>query len=268
MNRQTFLRFRDLVYEKSGITLRDGKETLVAARIGKRMTALGLQDPMDYLNFVTRDQSGEEVVTLLDAISTNVTSFFREVDHFDFLKQAVSAGLTHNRKEFRFWSAACSSGEEPYTIAMIMDRMLRDHGGAASFKILATDISTVVLRKALEGSYEVEKAQQIPVEYQSCCQKIGDGSRFVIADRVKRAVSFARLNLSADSFPMKSPFDFIFCRNVMIYFDAEVRSKLVQRLSGILRPGGFLFVGHSETLTELPGGMKSVRPSIYRKEST
>lgn len=262
MEQKIFDAFRSLVYEKSGITLNDGKKALVSARIGKRMRALGMDSHKEYLDCVKEDASGEELVQMLDAISTNVTSFYREAEHFDFLAERLKEWHAAGQKRFRIWSAASSSGEEPYTIAITLLEALPDEKDT---RILATDISTKVLAQCKEGVYRDDKldpvSPQIKAKY---FDKVEDGYR--IKHNVKNKVLFKRLNLSKPPFPMNGPLDVIFCRNVMIYFDNEVRRRLLEEANRMLKPGGYLMVGHAESLTGMVSDFKTVKPSIYIKQ--
>ena len=265
LNTRTFNEFRSLIYEKSGINLSEGKEPLVCSRVGKRMRTLGMDDYRAYLNHVTQDDSGQEMVYLLDAISTNVTSFFRGNDHFEFLREVIMEWSSSGQKRLRFWSAACSTGEEPYSMAMIVQETLSD---VSDVKILATDISTRVLEKARRGVYEAGKIKQVPKMFvDRYFEKISepDGHRYVVRPILKNMVVFGSLNLAAPPFPMRGPLDIVFCRNAMIYFDNHVRRKLLEEIFQLLKPQGSLVVGHSESLVGLKSGFETVQPSVYMK---
>ena len=265
MDKQTFESFRSVVYEMSGITLGPQKEALVSARVGKRMRALQIPTHADYLEYVLKDQSGKEIVQLIDAISTNVTSFFREADHFDFLRNAIDKWRGAGQQRFRLWSAASSTGEEPYTIAMTM----REAGSGCDVKILATDISTRVLEHCRRAEYTGERVESVPRALRAryfTAFKQGDASMYRVSDELKRLIVFRRLNLSAPPFPMKGPLDVVFCRNVMIYFDNQVRTRLLNEVYRLLKPGGYLMVGHAESLTGMVSEFKTVKPSIYIKK--
>jgi chemotaxis protein methyltransferase CheR len=266
MDTGTFNRFRTIVYEKSGIAINANKIALVTARVGKRMRELSIENHKDYLHHVLADESGEEMVRLLDCISTNVTSFFRENDHFVFLADAVRRWLDEKKTGLRFWSAASSTGEEPYSLAMTVLDAADD--ARIDVKILGTDISTKVLDICRKGAYDAKKAESVPPEYRTrFFDRVGSGDKgsYEVKEAVKRLVSFARLNLSQPPFPMKGPFDAVFCRNVMIYFDNTVRKGLLDECYRMLKPGGYLFVGHAETLTGILSEFKPVAPSIYIK---
>lgn len=265
MEQAVFRQFTQLIYEKSGITLRPGKEALVSARVGKRMRALGLQSHADYLDCVTGDETGEEIVHLLDAISTNLTSFFREPDHFDHLTNAFRSWIDEGQTRIRIWSAASSTGEEPYSIAMTIHEAMNR---PVDVKILATDICTRVLRTCRQGHYAPERVKNVPPALRNR-YFINHGSRkdpiFEVAPSLKEMIVFQRLNLSKPPFPMKGPLDAVFCRNVMIYFDNEVRSRLLREIHRLLKPGGLLMVGHSESLIGLKTEFTPVSASVYVK---
>jgi len=268
MDHKVFEILRKLIYEKSGITLGDNKVALVTARVGKRLRALKLDTHEAYLDILQQDQTGDELVSLLDAISTNVTSFFREADHFEFVGKVFSEWVEAGQQRFRFWSAACSSGEEPYSLAM---KLLETANTAAlDVKILGTDISTKVLAHCLQGEYDETRLETVPrplltkyFEKQS-----GDAGSPVwkVRPQLQSMTVFRRLNLSVPPFPMKGPLDMVFCRNVMIYFDKEVRTRLISEIYRLLKTGGYLLVGHAESLTGLDTGFKPVRPSVYVKK--
>lgn len=259
-------RVRVFVYEKSGIKLDNSKESLIRARIGKRMRVLGISNYEEYLKQVIESNDEEEVIHLLDAISTNVTSFFRGIDHFQFLKSMISELSMSGQKKFRIWSAACSSGEEAYSIAMTILGTSSGSSGSSDIKILATDISTRVLEKAQVGIYEPEKIEQIPKELRDkYLEKVNGTENYRIKPILKNVIVFRRLNLSNIPFPMQGPMDVIFCRNVMIYFDHDTRRKLIGEIYRLLKPYGYLFIGHAESLIGLTDGLKIVKPSIYMK---
>ena len=265
MDGKTFKDFRNLIYDKSGISLSDGKEALVCARVGKRMRALGMTDHRAYLKHIMRDDTGQEVICLLDSISTNVTRFFREGDHFEFLEQVIKEWNEKGQKRFRIWSAASSSGEEPYSIAMTI---LEAIGEAKDTRILATDISTRVLTEAQRGIYRSEKLDQVSDTLKNrYFEKIhdSDGKSYAVRPELKSIITYRRLNLSTPPFPMRGPLDIVFCRNVMIYFDNRVRYRLLTEIHRLLKPSGYLAVGHAESLIGFTEGFKSVQPSVYVK---
>lgn len=266
MEKRVYNKFRQIIYQKSGISLGDTKESLVAARVNKRLRELKLTNYNEYLTFLQDDSSGTELVRLIDVISTNVTSFFREAVHFQFLQQQMECWLNQGYRRFRFWSAACSSGEEPYTMAMVLLQCTT--GYTIDMRILATDIATSVLERAMNGYFPEEKVTGIPKPLLERYFDIAErnGTCWYRAGRELRdMILFRRLNLSETPFPMNGPMDIVFCRNVMIYFDNTVRRKLLAEIERLLKPGGYLFVGHAESLTGQLCALKPIRPSIYVK---
>jgi chemotaxis protein methyltransferase CheR len=262
-----FSEFRDLVYRASGITLGEGKEGLVTSRLGKRMRALGLPSFRAYLDRLGGRDGEEELVHMLDAISTNVTSFFRESSHFDLLRDEARAWHAAGQRRFRFWSAASSSGEEPYSLAITLAEAGVTSG--ADVSILATDISTRILAAASAGVYPEARLAGLPDGYAKrwfqAPRSRAPGSSEVRSE-IRSMVRFHRLNLAEPPFPMQGPLDAIFVRNVMIYFDNAVRSALVAECRRLLKPGGYLLIGHAETLGGMAEGFKCLKPSVYRKQ--
>lgn len=267
LDSKSYDEFRALVYDVSGINLGKGKEALVSSRIGKRMRVAGLDDFKLYLRMVKQDPDGEEMVHLLDAISTNVTSFFREPVHFDFIAELFAEWLKKGQRRFRFWSAACSTGEEPYTLAMTLAEVL--DGKDVDLKILATDLSTKVLDQAATGQYSEAKLAGVPVALRGKYferEGVRGSQSYRIREDLRRWIVFRRFNLSTPPFPMQGPLDVILCRNVMIYFDNQVRQGLLSEVHRLLKPGGYLMVGHSESLNGIATDFTSVHPSVYIKE--
>ncbi|HSM88810.1 MAG TPA: protein-glutamate O-methyltransferase, partial [Desulfobacterales bacterium] len=250
LNPKQFQKISDMVYRTAGINLKEGKEALVRSRLMKRLRVLGMSRVEDYIEFIDSDQGTGEVAALIDVMTTNKTSFFREVDHFHFLREQVLPGL--NRTRVRFWSAACSSGEEPYTLAILLREHLPDVE-RKDVRILATDISRRMLDKALQAVYPQDVVDEVPSpayrKYFTAQRKDRSGSWQVTAE-ARALVHFTYLNLM-DPWPMKGPFQVIFCRNVMIYFDKPTQQELINRFWDYLEPGGHLFVGHSEGLSSV-----------------
>jgi len=266
MEAETFQAFQEIAYSKAGIFLRQGKAALVQARLAKRLRELGLASEREYLSRLRGAEGGEELVLFLDAISTNFTRFFREPDHFESLRDHVAGLRSAGQRRFRFWSAACSSGEEPYTAAMVLDPVLE----GCDWKILATDISTRVLGRAAEGVYNEEDVEPVSQSLRSrfleTIAPAADGSpRWVVKARLRDRIVFRRLNLASRPFPMSGPMDAIFCRNVMIYFDRPMRAGVVGEFERLLRPGSPLYIGHSETLNGIATRLRTERPSVYRQ---
>ncbi|MBW2108107.1 MAG: protein-glutamate O-methyltransferase CheR [Deltaproteobacteria bacterium] len=265
-----FRRFSALVYGKCGIELHAGKKALVRARLSKRLRERGFESFRAYYQFVTKDDSGDELVRMLDAISTNLTSFFREERHFDFLKKTVFPSWMAGNGRYqriRVWSAGCSSGEEPYSLAICMKEYFGDFLPNDT-KILATDISTQVLARARSGIYAGERLDKIPAAMLRKYFQKGYGNQegnFRVKQPVRDMISFQRLNLM-EPFCFQDPFAFIFCRNVMIYFNKQTQEELVNKFYDCLADGGYLIIGHSESLTGIANGFRYVQPTIYQKE--
>ena len=265
LSERDFKRIASLLYRVCGIDLQAGKQPLVKARLWKRVRTLGYADYGEYIAFVESPAGMEELTGMVDALTTNKTSFFRESRHFDFLRTQVREQVRHSRR-VRIWSAGCSSGQEPYTLAITLMECLNDSERRDAL-ILATDISAPILAAAREGRYgeeEIEGLSRAQLQQYFIPTKEEGRTRYAAGDELKKLVRFARLNLMA-TWPMQGPFDFIFCRNVMIYFDRATQQKLVARFHQILRPGGFLLVGHSESLTGRAEGFTYVMPAVYRR---
>ncbi|MBN1275871.1 MAG: protein-glutamate O-methyltransferase [Deltaproteobacteria bacterium] len=259
-----FLKISQIIYELCGINLKEGKQALVRSRLMKRLRVLKMGSFKEYIKFIESDNGRQEIGFMVDVMTTNKTSFFREPAHFRYLEENVLPNL--NKKRIRFWTAACSSGEEPFSLAMVVRENIQNIN-SRDIRILATDISRRMLERARNAVYEEEKVFSIsPPLIKKYFVKIGKESPSVyqLKDSVKSLVHLAWLNLM-DKWPMKGPFDLIFCRNVMIYFDRTTQQNLINRFWDYLEPGGYLFVGHSEGLSSISHKFEYVRPAIYRK---
>lgn len=264
--------FRRLVYTQSGINLGEHKLQLVKSRLGKLVREGGFPSYRAFYHHVRNDASGEALCVMLDAITTNTTHLFREINHFHFLRDTViewagDRAWRRAHKELRIWSAACSSGEEPHSLAMTTADALRRSSGLP-FKILATDLSSVVLSRAKLALYEPHRVGTVPEDlkkrYLKSCTV--DGKPHVqLVPELRSRIKFCRFNLMSETFPFREPFDIIFCRNVMIYFDKPTQATLVRKMAGQLREGGYLMIGHSETLNKLDQPLSYIEPTIYRK---
>ena len=258
--------FKNLIYQQVGINLDPTKKTLLVSRFGKRIRELRLPTFQAYYDCVSGKGGEEELTKLLDLISTNKTEFFREPFHFEFLREQVLPEV-QGRKTLRVWSSASSSGEEPYSIAMSLRDALPDIS-RWDIKILASDISTRVLAKAASGMYEEERVSQLPkdlVHRHFLCGKGPQAGKLKVRPDVAKLVAFRRINLMDPTFPIRSPVDVIFCRNVMIYFDRPTQTRLIGKFFRYLRPGGYLFIGHSESLQWIDHHFTYLRPTIYQK---
>lgn len=267
-----------LIYQHAGITLGDSKRELVRARLAKRLRATGCKSYGEYLDrwidpatASRSDATAAEFTHFVDALSTNLTSFFREATHFTYLQdvylpQRIAEGERTGRRTLRAWCAACSSGEEAYTLAMTLLESLPARGW--DVKLLATDICTKVLSTAAAGVYPTERAAGIPRALAGkyfAPRRLPNGAAALAAvPELRSMIRFRHLNLIAD-WPFTGPFDFVFCRNVMIYFDKPTQERLVNRFHSVIAPGGLLFTGHSESLTGLKHPFSYTQATIYRK---
>lgn len=255
-----FKLFRNLIHKLAGISLSDAKKPLVAGRLSKRLRQLELVSYSEYFGRVQRDS--EELQVVIDLLTTNETYFFREPRHFDFLRQQILPGCI-GRGPLRIWSGACSSGEEPYTIAML----LAEHLGQRPWEIVASDLSQRVLSQAATGLYKMEDAEGIPgtLLRKHCLRGVGrQEGAFMINPALRERISFRQINLN-HALPNIGQFDVIFLRNVMIYFDLTTKQQVLKRILPLLRPGGHFIISHSENLNGVTDALKSVQPSIYRK---
>ncbi|MBN2560716.1 MAG: chemotaxis protein CheR [Phycisphaerae bacterium] len=267
---------RRLVYAKSGINLGDKKMQLVRARLGKRVRTGGFRSFREYYNHVENDPTGEELCSLLDAISTNTTHLFREIHHFNLLRKTIKEWINDKswrarNTTLRIWSAGCSSGEEPHSIVMVAHDALANHSNAQriDLKVLATDLSVRMLSKAKLGLYETHRVGTVPAEYKNhyLTKVKHDGQVFFqLVPELRRAITFTRFNLMAKTFPFRHGFHVIFCRNVMIYFDQATRITLVNKYAAQLHKGGYLLIGHSESLNGIDHPLSYVEPTVYRKD--
>ncbi len=259
-----FNKVSKFVYRFSGISLKEGKEALVRARLMKRVRALRMNSIDAYMRYIESDEGVGELTSMIDAMTTNKTGFFREVEHFNYLREKILPDIKDSR--MRFWSAACSSGEEPFSLAITLRESIIDID-TRDCLILATDISRRMLEKARKAVYSQEAIRDLPAPLnRKYFNRITNGATpaFQIKDHIQGLVRLAWLNLM-DPWPMKGPFNVIFCRNVMIYFDRPTQQTLITRFWNLLEPGGYLFVGHSEGLSGVSHKFNYVQPATYRK---
>ena len=261
-------RLRQLIYDETGITLGAGKQTMLEGRIRRRLKALAIESYREYCSFLFSDRGLKtELVHLIDAVTTNKTDFFREPRHFDFLVSQVLPEHVNDRRPFLIWSAGCSSGEEPYTLAMVLSEFALTHPGFSS-RILATDVSTEVLNKAVLGVYSADTvrpvAQALKVKY-LMQGRDRTSERVRVVPELRRLVEFRRLNFMDSDYGIQEKFDAIFCRNVIIYFDRPTQQSILLKITERLRPGGYLFMGHAETLHELDLPVVPIAPALYRR---
>ena len=256
-----------LVYDRAGITLHAGKKALIVARLQKRLRAGRFDSFSEYLDAVEADSTGAELCALLDAIATNHTSFFREEQHFAVLADRILTPLAGRSEPIRIWTAACSTGEEPVTIAMTAGETL---GDVSRLRLLASDLSTKALATARAGVYRMERVSTIPKGLLRKYFERGLGAQdglARVAASLRRPIEYRQLNL-LEIGDLSERFDAIFCRNVMIYFDRQVQQRVVSMLERHLAPGGHLFISHSESLNGIVHGMKWVAPAVYQRTSS
>ena len=257
-----FHQFKNWLHRAVGINLSDAKKALVAGRLSKRLKHYQLESYGEYFRLITSDTATAELQTAIDLLTTNETYFFREPKHFDFLRDRVLPNITPGHS-FRVWSAACSSGEEPYTIAMTLAEKLT----STSWEVFGSDISTHVLTIARAAHYPMARAESIPRHLLTkfCLKGIGPQEGTFLIDRsLRNKVNFAQINLN-EPLPGIGEFDVIFLRNVMIYFDQETKRKVVARMLPRLKPGGYFMISHSESLNGISNELEIIGPSIYRK---
>ena len=256
-----FEQIRQLAYRAFGLELKSGKEELVSARLRKLVLMHGFRNYQEYYDHVCNDSTGRSLAAMIDALATNHTSFLREPDHFDFLKRRVLPRLV-GRGLIHLWCAACSTGEEVWTLACI----LNDAMPAARTQIAATDISNKALQVASSGFYPTERCHSIPPEWRRRYFTAASGALagMTVSPKLRQQAVFRRLNL-IEEFSWPRPFPLIFCRNVMIYFDRATQERVVRKLAACLEPGGYLFVGHAESLTRVSHPLEYIQPAVYRK---
>lgn len=263
--------FRKIVYDHSRINLGANKKELVNARITRRLIATKINGFRAYLDFIQSDTGDEEFTHFIDAISTNHTFFFRESAHYEFLNTEVFPKYFDDTlnwgRQMRVWSAAASTGEEPYSIAMTLADAFANHP-SKDWRIEGTDISSQVLRTASDAVYKKERVQDIEHPRLKRYFQKGNGSKeglLRVRSEIRNKIQFHKLNLLQPSYPFKESFHIIFNRNVMIYFDRETQEELIAKMTPLLVPGGYLIIGHAETLSGLNHPLKMIRPSIYQK---
>lgn len=264
---QDFERFSEFVRGNYGINLGKEKKSMVIGRLHGILSQQGIENFGEYFNKVTTSKNIDMVKTLLDKITTNHTFFMREWEHFEYFSKYVLPWIVDNNRErdFRIWSAGCSTGEEPYTLAMMISDYLGSNKYLWNTSILATDISTQALTKASKGIYPHEHTSKMPDRWKKEYFSFIDNENCVVSDKIKNDVVFRRFNLMDEEFPFKKDFQAIFCRNVMIYFNLETKIKLIRKYYEHTAPGGYLFIGQSETIPKEVTGYHYIMPSVYRK---
>lgn len=269
LSTRNFQRLAEFIQAYSGIKMPASKRTMLEGRLRRRMRAKRIDDVNDYCRYLFEEDGLEsEVIHLIDAVTTNKTEFFREPAHFDFLVNTGLPAIAATRKrEIKVWSSACSTGAEPYTLAMILDEFCEDQRGV-DYSILCTDICTEVLDQAIAGRFSEQMIEPVSMSRrQRYVMRAKDRSRpeVRIIPQLRSKLSFARLNLMDDAYPVDDDFDMIFCRNLLIYFDKPTQARVLQRLCGHLRSGGYLFLGHSESIVGIDLPVKQIANTVFQK---
>jgi chemotaxis protein methyltransferase CheR len=271
LSRAEFKLFQDLIHREAGIFLAETKKALLVGRLSRRLRELGLSSFGEYHRYVTKEDPAERV-RMLDCVSTNETHFFREPRQFEFIEErvipewlsAASAGVRPRR--VRVWSAACSTGEEPYSLAMmLLSRLSRESGW--EIEILASDLSTRVLDVARGGVWSLESAREVPEPYLKRYMLRGTGTqagKMKAGPEIRSLIRFERINLNAETYPVTGRFDLILCRNVLIYFDAPSKVRICRQLLRHLEPSGYFFLGHAEAVMDMAGEVERAGPTVYR----
>jgi chemotaxis protein methyltransferase CheR len=264
MSQKDFIRLREFIYSECGITLADVKKSMLEGRLQKRLRELNLKSFTQYCDYLFSASGVEEELTdMINQVTTNKTDFFREPPHFEYLKRTALPELSRLKRNLLVWSAGCSSGEEPYTLAMV----LQDFG--CNFTVLATDISTKVLEKARLAVYDEERVAPVPPDFKRkylLTNKDRTKKLFRVVPELREKVKLRRLNFMDGDFGFREPIDIIFCRNVIIYFDKPTQERLLNHFCRYLSPHGYIFMGHSETLLGMDVPLVPVAPTIYRRK--
>jgi len=267
ITRNEFKKLADYIKSNYGIHLKEEKKALVINRLYNELVNSNCKNFSQYYEYILSDKSGEALTSLINKITTNHTFFMREADHFYYFRDKVLPYLSSTVKDrdLRIWSAGCSSGQEPYTLAMIIYDYFKDDKMQWDTKVLATDISSKVLNEAMKGVYSKDEVEALPSLWRlNYFQKIND-ENYAITDEIKKEVIFRKFNLMEKTFPFRKKFHTIFCRNVMIYFDNKTKIELINKFYDKLEYGGYLFIGHTETIPRKETGFQYVMPAVYRK---
>jgi chemotaxis protein methyltransferase CheR len=270
MTDDDFIRLSSFIQTELGIKMPYPKKVMLQCRLQKRLRELNIPSFSEYLEYVfSIEGRKEEMIRMIDLVTTNKTDFFREPSHFDYLKDVVLPELCNLRQKrtVKIWSAACSSGEEPYTIAIIMQDYLENQT-EIDFEIFGTDISTRILEKAALGIYSTDRIIGIPdgIKRKYFMRSKNPENKTVrLIPEIRSRVAFQKMNLMDDSYDVKTEFDIIFCRNVLIYFDRETQYRVISKLVSRLRYDGYFFLGHSESITNMRVPLRQIRPTIFRK---
>ncbi|AHH13544.1 protein-glutamate O-methyltransferase [Borrelia nietonii YOR] len=268
INQEELSKLTKIIYNNFGINLTEKKKLLIESRLSSIIKAKNLNSFTEYINYLENQKNQISLIELVDKISTNHTYFFREPNHFEFLENKLLPKMlkqmAQSEEEIRIWSAGCSSGEEAYTIAMILNEYIDNNKIHCKVKILATDISITVLNEAKRGIYPEDRVKTLPKHLKSKYLNKLTSNKFEVKDILKKRIQFKKLNLMNEFFPFKKKFDLIFCRNVMIYFDEKTRNKLAEKFNQHLKDDSYLFIGHSETIRGNKN-LEYIMPATYKK---
>lgn len=266
-----FRRLSEFIYNESGIKMPPIKRIMLQSRLQKRLRELKVQNFKDYCEYVfSKAGQMSEIIHMLDVVSTNKTDFFREPVHFDFLASDVLPNFYSSgsgNRTMKVWSAGCSSGEEPYTISIVLHDFAESHAGF-DYSIFGTDLSTQILQKAVDAVYRMDRVEAIPLDIKKrhfLKSKDTVNPTVKLAPHIRKKVRFARLNFMDNSYDIGEQFDVVFCRNVLIYFDRPTQERVINKLCSRLKPGGYFFLGHSESIMNMDVPLTQVKPTIFKR---
>jgi chemotaxis protein methyltransferase CheR len=270
LTEKDFKRLSEFIFTNYGIKMPKEKKTMLEGRLAKRLRANNMGSFSEYCDFVFSEHGmDQEIIHMINVVSTNKTDFFREAAHFEFLYDHVLPEFSAEEREIKLWSSACSSGEEPYTLAMVINEYNRIAQTQVPFSIFGTDISSDILSKALQAVYKEERIANIPTEYKRryfMANKDPLKKLVRVAPELRKTCSFARMNLMDAAYPVQEQFDVIFCRNVLIYFDRPTQEAVINKLCDHLAPDGYFFLGHSESAMGMNVPLEAIKPSVFRKK--
>ena len=271
LTQEEFDKLSRFIYKESGIKMPPVKRVMLQSRLQKRLRYLNMTNFKEYIDYVfSKEGLNSEIIHMLDVVSTNKTDFFREPVHFDFMSQVVLPEFMEQRttqRTMKVWSAGCSSGEEPYTIAIVLANFAESNPGF-DYSIIGTDISTQILQKAVEAVYKEERVTIIPLDTKKkyfLKSKDRSNPTVKVTANLRKKVRFGRLNFMDPYYDISETFDVVFCRNVLIYFDRETQENVIQKLCVKLKPGGYFFLGHSESIMNMEVPLKQVKPTIFKR---
>jgi chemotaxis protein methyltransferase CheR len=272
MDEESFSRLSQYVTQEYGIKLPVTKKSMLESRLNKKVKNLGMQSYKEFLDFIFSDEGRQgELFHVIDLITTNKTDFFREAAHFHYLTQQFLPRYQeeNNRNNLKIWSAGCSTGEEPYTLLMMLEEYKKAHP-ELTYSLLASDISIRVIQTAFQGVYDIEKVEPVPLEMKRTYLMRGKTNPKLVRvkPQYRKKIQYKRINLMHDNYGLlKSDLDIIFCRNVLIYFDKSTQEKVIKKFCSLLRPGGLLFLGHSESIMGMNLPLRQVKPTVYQLRS-